>query len=69
MHLRRQFDIGRKGRDDPMRGFSNTDPKYTELRPGPKAGILTVSSISACRFLCDQTGLVLTFPKDSRQKF
>ena len=54
---------------NPVRGFSNTDPKHTELRPGPKAESLTTASISAGRFLCEQMGLALTFTKDSRWKF
>lgn len=61
--------LAERAGDDPIRGFSNTDPKYTELRPGPKAESLTISSISACRFLCSQMGLALTFTKDSRRKF
>lgn len=69
MHLRDILRLAEGASDSPKHGFSNTDPTSTEPRQGSKAERLTVSSISVCRFLCDQMGLALTFTKDSRLKF
>lgn len=68
MHLRDILRLAEGASDSPKRGFSNTDPTSTEPRQGSEAERLTISSMSACRFLCDQMGLALTFTKDSRLK-
>ena len=69
MQLRRGSDIGGGGSDGPLRGFSNTDPRCTEPSLGPKVESVTISIISACRFLHDQMGSALTFLRDSRPGF
>lgn len=69
MQLRRDADIGRGGSDSPFRGFSSTDPRDTEPRPGPEVESLATSITSACRFLHDWMGLALTFMRDSRLEF